>query len=147
MLKALYSVPTRHIGKILEARADRKTMRMYLGAELIKAHPRKGPGQRSTDHKDFPPGKAAWAVRDVDSVLRKAREYAKKVGQSTERFRPPADPELCALLGAERNFLDLVAPPFKKVPGARLRRFRYHGMLLALAGRTSCLLDEHPTRW
>ncbi len=86
VLKALYSVPTRYIGKVVEARADRKTVRMYLGAELIKAHPRKAPGQRSTDHKDFPPGKAAWALRDVDSVLRKARGYGEKVGQFTERL-------------------------------------------------------------
>lgn len=41
VLKALYSVPTRYIGKTMEARADRTTVRLYLGAELIKAHPRK----------------------------------------------------------------------------------------------------------
>ena len=59
VLKALYSVPTRYIGKTLDARADRKTVRLYCGAELIKVHPRKAAGQRATDVKDFPPGKAA----------------------------------------------------------------------------------------
>ena len=86
VLKALYSVPTRYIGKIVEARADRKTVRLYLGAELIKAHARKAPGQRSTDPKDFPPGKAAWALRDVDSVLGRARGYGEKVGRFAERL-------------------------------------------------------------
>lgn len=86
VLKALYSVPTRYIGKVVEARADRKIVRIYFGAELIKVHGRKAPGQRSTDPKDFPPGKAAWALRDVDSVLRRARAYGEKVGQFTQRL-------------------------------------------------------------
>jgi transposase len=86
VLKALYSVPTRYIGKIVEARADRKTVRLYLGAELIKVHARKAPGQRSTDPQDFPPGKAAWALRDVDSVVRRARGYGEKVGQFAQRL-------------------------------------------------------------
>lgn len=86
VLKALYSVPTRYIGKVVEARADRKTVRLYLGAELIKVHARKAPGQRSTDAKDFPPGKAAWALRDVDSVVRRAHSYGEKVGQFAQRL-------------------------------------------------------------
>ena len=79
VLKALYSVPTRYIGKVVEARADRKTVRLYLGAELIKLHARKAAGQRSTDPKDFPPGKAAWALRDVDSVLGRRLNLAELV--------------------------------------------------------------------
>ena len=86
VLKALYSVPTRYIGKTLEARADRKTVRLYCGAELIKVHPRKAAGQRATDVKDFPPGKAAWALRDVDTVLRRAHEYGAKVGAFAQRL-------------------------------------------------------------
>jgi transposase len=86
VLKALYSVPTRYIGKTLEARADRTTVRLYLGAELIKAHPRKAPGQRSTDPKDFPPGKAAWALRDVDAVLGSARECGAQIGAFAARL-------------------------------------------------------------
>jgi hypothetical protein len=86
VLKALYSVPTRYIGKTLDERADRKTVRLYFGAELIKVHPRKTAGQRATDVKDFPPGKAAWALRDVDTVLRKAHEYGGKVGAFAQRL-------------------------------------------------------------
>jgi transposase len=86
VLKALYSVPTRYIGKTLEARADRTTVRLYLAAEMIKAHPRKAPGQRSTDPKDFPPGKAAWALRDVDAVVASARERGTQVGDFAARL-------------------------------------------------------------
>jgi len=86
VLKALYSVPTRYIGKTLDARADRSSVRLYLGTELIKAHPRKAAGQRSTDPKDFPPGKAPWALRDVDAVLRGAREHGAQVGAFAERL-------------------------------------------------------------
>ncbi len=84
--KALYSAPTRYIGKTLDARADRATVRLYLGTELVKVHPRKAPGQRSTDPKDLPPGKAAWALRDVDAVVRTARERGAQVGAFAERL-------------------------------------------------------------
>jgi hypothetical protein len=84
--KALYSAPTRFIGKTLDIRADRSTVRMYLGMELVKAHPRKAPGQRSTDVNDFPPGKAAWALRDVDAVLRAARGRGSHVGDFAARL-------------------------------------------------------------
>jgi transposase len=86
VLKALYSVPTRYIGKTLRARADRSTVRLYLGLELVKVHPRKAAGQRSTDPKDFPPGKAAWALRDVDAVVRSARGCGAQVGEFAERL-------------------------------------------------------------
>ena len=86
VLKALYSVPTRYIGKTLDARADRSSVRLYLGTELIKVHPRKAAGQRSTDPKDFPPGKAPWALRDVDAVVRSAREQGAHVGAFVERL-------------------------------------------------------------
>jgi hypothetical protein len=86
ILKALYSVPTRYIGKVLHARADHSSVRLYLGTELIKVHPRKAAGQRSTDPTDFPPGKAPWALRDVDAVLRSAREQGTQVGAFAERL-------------------------------------------------------------
>ena len=84
--KALYSVPTRFIGKTLDIRSDRSTVRMYLGMELVKTHARKAPGQRSTDVNDFPPGKAAWALRDVDAVLRAAGTRGQHVGEYAARL-------------------------------------------------------------
>lgn len=57
--RALYSLPTRYIGKTLDVRADRSTVRFYLGATLVKAHPRVAAGKRSTDKTDFPADRAA----------------------------------------------------------------------------------------
>lgn len=84
--KALYSVPTRYIGKTVKVRSDRLVVRVYLGVELIKVHPRKGPGERSTDPSDFPPHKAPYALRDVDSLVRRAKEQGSHVGAFCERL-------------------------------------------------------------
>ncbi len=79
--KALYSLPTKFVGKKLEARADRTTVRFYLGATLVKTHPRVAPGRRSTDSNDFPPEKTAYALRDVAFLARQARSHGEAVGQ------------------------------------------------------------------
>jgi len=84
--RALYSVPTRYIGKTVKVRSDRVVVRVYLGTELIKVHPRKGPGERSTDPSDFPPHKAPYALRDVDSLVRRAKEQGSHVGAFCERL-------------------------------------------------------------
>ena len=42
--KALYSLPTRFIGKYLRARADRTLVCFYDRGVLVKTHPRKSPG-------------------------------------------------------------------------------------------------------
>jgi transposase len=84
--RALYSVATRYIGKTVKVRSDRLVVRVYLGAELIKVHPRKGPGERSTDPNDYPPHKAAYALRDVDSLVRRAKEQGSAVGAFCEQL-------------------------------------------------------------
>jgi transposase len=84
--RALYSVPTRYIGQRVRVRADRSTVRIYLGAELIKTHPRVGPGKRSTDRADYPEGKADYALRSVDALLARARERGTHVGLYAERL-------------------------------------------------------------
>jgi transposase len=84
--KALYSVPTRFIGKTLIVRADRSTVRLFLGQELIKTHGRRPPGQRATDPHDFPPGKAAWALRSVDAVVAAARTRGQYTGELAGRL-------------------------------------------------------------
>lgn len=77
----MYSVPTRFIGKVLDVRADRQKVRLYLGTDLVKAHARKQAGQRSTDPNGFSPGKAAWALRDVDAVIPAAQAQGQQVGE------------------------------------------------------------------
>jgi transposase len=84
--RALYSVPTRYIGKKLRARVDKKTVRLYLQGDLIKTHPRMPPGKRSTDTNDYPVGKAPYASRSVDSLITRARGFGEHVGIYAERL-------------------------------------------------------------
>jgi transposase len=84
--RALYSVPTRYIGKKLRARTDTKTVQLYLQGELIKTHMRVVAGKRSTDLSDYPVGKAPYASRSVDSLLARARGLAEHVGTYAERL-------------------------------------------------------------
>jgi hypothetical protein len=61
-------------------------VRIYLGAELIKVHPKRPPGGRSTDPTDYPAGKAAWALRKVDSLIASAHKRSVHVGIYAERL-------------------------------------------------------------
>lgn len=83
--RALYSVPTLYLHKQVRVRADKKLVRIYLGTQLIKTHPRQLPGKRSTDPADYPVGKAAYAMRSVDHVIERARSQGHHVGQYAER--------------------------------------------------------------
>ena len=68
--RSLYSVPTRYVGKTVRVRRDQKTVRVFVGAELIKLHPRVEPGKRSTDVADYPKGKGdAWLRCHLGQVL------------------------------------------------------------------------------
>lgn len=79
--RALYSLPLEYRGKHVQARADRTTVRFYLSGLLIKTHPRVAPGQRSTDAADFPPEKAAYALRDLDFLKTQAALHGTAVGE------------------------------------------------------------------
>ena len=52
--KAIYSVHHNLVGRTLRARRDSSTVKLYLKGELVKVHPRKPPGSRSTDPADMP---------------------------------------------------------------------------------------------
>lgn len=78
--RALYSVPHQLIGRRLRARRDSATVKMYLRGELVKVHPRKAPGQRSTDPADFPTGKEIYATRDLDKLRRMAAGHGDAIG-------------------------------------------------------------------
>ena len=81
---ALYSLPTRLIGKTLRARADRSLVRFYDGEELVKTHARQPPGTRSIDAADFPAEKMGYALRDVAYLARSAKEHGENVGRFAE---------------------------------------------------------------
>lgn len=78
--KALYSLPRRFVGKKLQARADRTSVRFYDGLVLVKVHPRKTHG-RSTDVSDFPAERVAYAMRDIAFLESRARGHGENVGR------------------------------------------------------------------
>jgi hypothetical protein len=84
--RSLYSLPTRFIGKTVEVRVDRSSVRLYLGGEMLKLHARVAPGKRSTDPNDYPVGKAEYALRSVDKLKERAREHGEHIGAFAERL-------------------------------------------------------------
>jgi hypothetical protein len=86
VLKALYSVPTRFIGKRVRVRADRRIVRIYVRTELIKTHPRMAPSQRSTDPNDYPKHVRGYATRSVDGLLGQANDRGEHVDAFAQRL-------------------------------------------------------------
>jgi len=84
--RSLYSVPTQYIGQVLKVRVDCTTVRLYSGATLVKTHLRVQPGDRATDPSDYPPEKAAYALRSVEGVKSKACAHGEHVGRYAERL-------------------------------------------------------------
>jgi len=84
--RALYSVPTLYRGKQVRVRADKTTVKIFFGTDLIKLHPRQPPGGRSTDTNDYPVGKATYALRSVDGLIAKAKDKGLHVGIYAERL-------------------------------------------------------------
>jgi len=71
---ALYSVPTDYIGKEVDVRVDSKLVRIYHKEQLIKTHPVVPAGERSVDYEDYPKEKSAYAMRNCEYYIQKARE-------------------------------------------------------------------------
>lgn len=84
--KALYTVPTRHIGKTATVRGDSKLVRIYVSGELIKTRPRLKPGKKDIDYNDYPKEKAAYAMRDPVRVTDEARSHGADIGRFAERL-------------------------------------------------------------
>ncbi len=82
--KALYSVPGELVGKRLDARVDAHTVKLYWRGELIKVHPVMAPGRRHTDPADLPAEVSVYAMRDLNTLQRKASAH----GSMSARMRP-----------------------------------------------------------
>lgn len=109
--KALYSLPYDLVGKTIEARADRTTVRFYQNSKLVKTHARVPPGKRSTDPNDFPAEKTAYALRDVNFLARQARNHGEAVGRFAAALLGGDLPwtrmrQAYALLGLARRYGD-----------------------------------------
>jgi hypothetical protein len=79
--RALYSVPTRYVGRQVDVRIDRCAVRIYESGLLIKVHPRVTAGKRSTDANDYPTERSAYALRRVDALISAAGEKGEHVGR------------------------------------------------------------------
>jgi transposase len=84
--KSLYSVPYRLVGAYLDARADSQLVKLYYRGRLVKVHPRLSPGRRHTDVEDLPAGKAVYANRDTDWLLRQAAMDGESIGVLAARL-------------------------------------------------------------
>jgi len=76
--KALYSVPWKHIGARVDARAGTRTVEVFLDSTLIKTHARIDKG-RQTDRNDYPPEKIAFFMNTPAWCRRKANELGPHV--------------------------------------------------------------------
>jgi transposase len=93
--RALYSVPGELIGQRVQARVDSRLVKIYARGQLIKTHPRRPPGGRSTDPADYPVGRAEYALRDVETLKKGLRQRGSppvcmRPGCWTCRCRGPA---------------------------------------------------------
>ncbi|MBI4574697.1 MAG: IS21 family transposase, partial [Planctomycetes bacterium] len=86
LLQALYTVPTRLVGKTVQVRADSKLVRIYVGTEVVKTHPRQKRGGRSLDPEDYPKEKTPYTLRDPAYQVRRAKERGPPVGRFRERL-------------------------------------------------------------
>jgi transposase len=132
--RALYSVPTRYVGRVVDARVDRATVRLFAAGELIKMHPRALPGKRCTDPSDYPQEKAEYALRSVDGVKTRAHLRGRHIGAYADRLLGGPLPwtkmrqaygllRLCDRYGAERvNALCEKALAFDVVDVVRIER-------------------------
>ena len=85
-LKALYTVPTRYIGKTLTVRGDSALVRIHHGGELIKTRPRQPRGGKDIDYNDFPKEKSAYAMRDADRLIAVAKAKGEQIGAFMKRL-------------------------------------------------------------
>jgi transposase len=80
VLRALYSAPHHLRGHRVRARADSKQVKLFFRGELVRVHPRKPPGQRSTNRDDLPKGTEVYAMRDIDTLRRQAAGHGEAIG-------------------------------------------------------------------
>ena len=82
----MYSVPGDLIGQRVDVRADYALVKIYHRGRLVKTHPRRPAGGRSTDVADLPAERAGYALRDVDGLRAKAAGYGAAIGEYASRL-------------------------------------------------------------
>lgn len=107
--KALYSVPGGHLGEQVEVRADSRLVRIFHRGRLLREHPRKPPGGRSTYAEDLPQEKRGYAMRDLEYLRRVAADHGDQIGVYATRLLDNPLPwtrmrQVYRLLGLVRRF-------------------------------------------
>jgi len=85
---ALYSAPYSSCppGTKLEVRGDRKLVRLYHRGVLVKVHPRKPRGERSTDPDDYPPERTAYTLRSPNYLRQQSAKLGEAVGAFADKL-------------------------------------------------------------
>lgn len=85
---ALYSAPSVSCppGTELEVKGDRELVRLYKRGELVKVHPRKPRGGRSTDPEDYPQELNAYTLRSPNYLRRRGAELGESVGAFADKL-------------------------------------------------------------
>ena len=78
--KRLYSVPWKHIGQSVWARASAHTVVVYASDERVATHDRRGPGPRSTIEGHLPEHRADLRHRSRDYWEKRADAMGEEVG-------------------------------------------------------------------
>jgi transposase len=84
--KALYSLPQQWIGATLDVRADSELVKFYHHGQVVKVHPRKPAGGRSTDRADLPEHKTGYALRDLARLIAACAAHGPNIGTYAERI-------------------------------------------------------------
>lgn len=109
--KALYSVPGSLIGQRVSVRADSKLVKIFHRGQLVKTHVRAEPGGRRTDPDDLPAEKTVYAMRDIETLKRRAAACGDAVGAYATALLDIPLPwtkmrQVYALLGLARRYGD-----------------------------------------
>lgn len=78
---ALYSAGSVGIGEKVKVRGDTSIVKIFHRGRLVRVHERQARGERSTLPDDIPEGRAAYASRDTEALLKVAREAGGMVGR------------------------------------------------------------------
>ncbi|MFN2503236.1 MAG: IS21 family transposase [Acidimicrobiales bacterium] len=132
--KALYSIPGNLIGSVVDARADAVLVKVFFRGQLVKVHPRKPPGGRSTDPDDLPSEKTVYAMRDIERLQAMAATHGPAVGTYARALLDNPLPwtkmrQVYALLGLVKKW----GP--KRVDAACARALEAEAISVSLIGR------------
>jgi transposase len=85
---AIYSAPysTCPPGTKLEVRGDSKLVKLYKHGELVKVHPSKPRGGRSTDPEDYPPERTAYTLRAPNYLRQQCRNLGEAIGNFADKL-------------------------------------------------------------